>query len=89
MSRHAHQWRGVVTAVLPLGVSACDPVVNVFGSYFPAWVVCMVAGIALTLLLRPLLVALRLESHLGPLVLIYPSLGLLLTMLTWLVFFHT
>ena len=89
MKRRAHPWRGAVTAILPFAVSACDPVVNVFGSYFPAWVVCMAAGVALTVVLRPLLVALRLEPHLGPLILVYPSLGLLLTMLTWLVFFRT
>ena len=89
MTRHPHPGHAALIAGLPLALSACDPVINVFGSYFPAWVVCMVAGVALTLLLRPLLVALRLEPHLGPLLLVYPSLGLLLTMLTWLVFFHT
>ena len=89
MMSHARQARLVALAALPLLVGACDPVVNVFGSYFPAWVVCMVAGVALTVVLRPLLVALRLEPHLGPLLLVYPSLGLLLTMLTWLVFFRT
>jgi len=79
----------IAAAALALAASGCDPVINVFGSFFPAWVVCMVAGTALTLALRPFFVALGLERHLGPLLLVYPSLGLLLTMLTWLVFFRT
>ena len=80
--------RLVLTAGL-VGATGCDPVINVFGSFFPAWVVCLAAGVVLALALRPLLVAARLEPHLGPLVLVYPSLAVLLTMLTWLVFFRT
>jgi hypothetical protein len=81
--------RILVTGALVVGASGCDPVLNVFGSYFPAWVICMVAGVGLAIAVRPLLVATRLEPHLGPLVVVYPSLALLLTMLTWLVFFRT
>ena len=81
--------RAVALALAAIGTAGCDPVINVFGSYFPAWVICMAVGTVLTVALRPLLVAARVERHLGPLLLVYPSLGLLLTMLTWLVFFHT
>jgi len=49
----------------------------------------MAAGLVLTALLRQLFAALRLEPHLGPLLLIYPSLWLLVTMLTWLAFYRT
>jgi hypothetical protein len=76
-------------ALLLAGASGCDPVLNVFGSYFPAWVISMVAGVGLAVAVRPLLAATRLEPHLGPLLVVYPSLALLLTMLTWLVFFRT
>ena len=90
MSAGARRTRCVVTTMaLALIATGCDPVINVFGSFFPAWVVCMVAGTALTIAVRPLFVALGLERHLGPLLLVYPSLGLLLTMLAWLVFFRT
>jgi len=75
--------------VLATGTAGCDPVIDVFGSFFPAWVVCMTVGILLATLARPLLARAGLEPHLGPLVLVYPSLALLLTMLTWLVFFST
>jgi len=76
-------------AALLAAAAGCDPIVNVFGSFFPAWIVCTIAGIGLTLLVRPVLAAVRLEPHLGPLVLVYPSLALLLTMLVWLVFYRT
>jgi hypothetical protein len=76
----------VAVAVLLAG---CDPIVNVFGSFFPAWVISMTAGIALAALARPLLGATGLEPHLGPLLLVYPSLALLLTMLTWLLLFSS
>ena len=69
--------------------AGCDPVIDVFGSFFPAWVVCMTVGVALAALVRPLLARAGLEPHLGPLLLVYPSLAILLTMLTWLLFFST
>jgi hypothetical protein len=78
-----------VVLVIAVGGSGCDPVLNVFGSFFPAWVVCTITGIFLALALRPLFVALRLEAHLGPLAVVYPSLALLLTMLTWLILYRT
>ena len=74
---------------LAAGAAGCDPVVDVFGSFFPAWVVCMTVGVALAVLARPLLARSGLEPHLGSLLLVYPSLALLLTMLTWLVFFSS
>jgi hypothetical protein len=67
----------------------CDPVIDVFGSFFPAWVICLAAGVALTALARQLFALVRLEPHLGPLILIYPSLGLLFTLTVWLLFFRT
>jgi hypothetical protein len=79
----------IVVAVALAATTGCDPVLNVFGSFFPAWVICMIAGVGLALALRPLLAAAGLEPHLGPLLIVYPSLALLLTMLTWLVFFRT
>jgi hypothetical protein len=75
-------------AGLALFASACDPVLNVFGSFFPAWVVCIAAGVALAIAARQPLARLGLEPHLGPPLLVYPSLALLLTLLVWLVLFR-
>jgi hypothetical protein len=78
----------IAAVVIALLATGCDPVLNVFGSFFPAWVICMVIGITLAIAARSLLAIAGLEPHLGPLLLVYPCLGLLLTMATWLVFFH-
>jgi hypothetical protein len=81
-------FRLALAAVLVLG-GGCDPILNVEGSFFPAWMLCIVLGIALTGMARYLFILVRLEPHLGPLILIYPSLALLLTVLTWLALYRS
>jgi hypothetical protein len=76
----------VVASSLAAG---CDPIVSVQGSFFPAWIVCMAASIVVTVLLRQFFVVIRIEPHLGPLLLIYPSLWVLTTLLLWLAFYRT
>ncbi|MEW6270420.1 MAG: YtcA family lipoprotein [Thermodesulfobacteriota bacterium] len=76
-------------ASLPLLAAGCDPVIDLQGTFFPAWLLCMIAGVVLTVALRPVFVRLGLEPYLGPLPLIYTSLAVLLTLGTWLVFFRT
>jgi len=81
-------FRGVTAVAVVLVAAGCDPILNVQGSFFPAWMASMVIGIALTVAARYFFVGVRVEPDLGPLVLIYPSLGLLLTLLTWLVLYR-
>jgi YtcA family len=73
-------------AVLAAG---CDPIVSVQGSFFPSWIVCMAVSGVLTAVLRQLFAGLRLEPHLGSLLIVYPSLWILLTMMMWLTFYRT
>ena len=74
----------VATAVALWG---CDPVFDLEGAFFPAWMLCMLVGIVLAVLLRVVFVRSGLEPHLGPLPLVYSALALLLTLSTWLLFF--
>jgi len=67
-------------ALLAIG---CDPVLNVFGSFFPAWVVCLGLGVVLAIAVRQGLARAGLEPYLGPPLLVYPALGVLLTLLAW------
>jgi CDP-diglyceride synthetase len=87
----ARSWPPRITTSAIAGVIAagCDPIVNIQGSFFPSWTVCMAVGGVLTAGLRQLFAVLRLEPHLGPLPLVYPSLWVLMTMLTWLAFYRT
>ena len=64
------------------------PSVDVLGSFFPIWTVCIAAAIALTIAARWLLVHARLESELGPRVIIYPSMVTLFACGIWLVWFR-
>jgi len=77
------------TGLLPLALLACDPVLDVEGSFFPAWIVCIALGVALSFVAHRIFVATRLHAHLGPPLLVYTCLGLLLTLASWLVLYRT
>jgi hypothetical protein len=64
------------------------PSVDIIGSFFPAWMICLTIAVVLTFAARYLLLRLHLESEVGPLALFYPSLLTLLTSLLWLGFFQ-
>ncbi len=64
------------------------PSVDVIGSFFPAWMVCVTAAIVATFVVRAVLVRVRLESEVGPLALFYPSLVVLLSCGLWLMLYR-
>jgi hypothetical protein len=63
------------------------PSVNILGSFFPAWLICVIAGIALSVVARQVFVATEMAHHVAPAGLVYPSLVCLLTFATWLIVF--
>jgi len=63
------------------------PSVNVLGSFFPAWLICIVLGLVLTIVTRHVLIAIGIASDVGPPALIYPSLAALWIFATWLLLF--
>jgi hypothetical protein len=69
-------------------LAACDPVVNVAGANFPAWLLCAIAGATLSAFFRPVFAACGIEPYLGPRLLIYPCLAILLACLIYLCFFN-
>jgi hypothetical protein len=75
-------------ATATLAVSACDPVVNIAGANFPAWLLCAIVGAVLAAMFRPVFSASGIEPHLGPLLVIYPCLALLLGCAIYLIFFN-
>lgn len=66
----------------------CDPVVNVYGSFFPAWLICLLLGVAIAAILRLVFAWTELEEHMAPLLLVYPSLAVLMASLSWLLLFR-
>jgi YtcA family len=69
--------------------AGCDPIVNIGGTFFPGWTVAILIGSALTAVIRYIFVFTRLEPHIGPLALIYTSLGLLLSVVSWLILYRS
>ena len=70
-------------------MKAHSPTLDVLGSYFPAWMVCIILGLALTFISRQLLIGLKLNVHLRPAGLVYVCMMILWTMAVWLVCFKT
>ena len=81
--------RCAILIVSCLTIAGCDPVVEIFGSFFPAWLICLFGGVALTVLSRELLAHIRIEPHLGPLFIVYPCLGIVFTLVFWLIFYRS
>jgi len=78
----------VIAASVPLCGCERVPSVNVLGAYFPSWMLCIIVGIALTLVGRRVLAAAGLEPWIGPRGLVYPALALAFTLGTWVTFFR-
>src|SRR5215475_7635617 len=57
---------GVLAVVSAVGLSGCDPVLNIAGAHFPAWLLCALTGALGAALTRLLFLALRLEAYLWP-----------------------
>jgi hypothetical protein len=64
------------------------PAINIMGSFFPAWMICLTAGVVLAFVVRSVLLRCRLETEVGPLALFYPCVVVLATCLLWLIFFR-
>ena len=81
---------GPTCLVLAMLLTGCTraPSVDIIGSFFPAWMICLTIAVVLTFVMRYILVRLHLESEVGPLALFYPSLLTLLTTLLWLSYFR-
>ena len=77
----------VVSTLISTGCNRA-PSVDVLGSFFPVWMVCVIIAVVLVSLLRILMVRLKLEPEVGPLALFYPSAVILFAGLLWLIFFR-
>jgi hypothetical protein len=78
---------GIGVALICSGCARA-PAVDVIGSFFPVWMVCLIVSIVLASLLRLFLLRRQLEPVVEPVALFYPSVVLLLSCLLWLIFFR-
>ena len=86
----------IITLLLLIGalifvvrpVSHRSPTIDILGSYFPAWMICIVSGLTLTLVSRWIVRAYHLEAYASPPPLIYTCLTIIYTFVTWIVFYQ-
>jgi hypothetical protein len=64
------------------------PAINILGSFFPAWMICLTIGVVLAFVVRFILLRYRLETEVGPLALFYACVVVLSTCLLWLILFR-
>ena len=62
--------------------------VDILGSYFPAWMVCILSGLSLTLIAHWIIQVLNLSPYVGPAPLIYSCLMIIFTFATWILFYQ-
>ena len=82
--------RHAVVIALCAALGGCQrvPSINVLGAFFPSWMLCAIVGIALTLVVRWVLIAAGADGELGPRGVVYPALALALGLGAWLVLFR-
>ena len=87
MSRSGQFVKRGLAALAPLLLASCSraPSIEILGSYFPAWLICITLAILLTFLARWLL--LRLQIPVVPPILVYPCITAMFTFALWLVFY--
>ena len=69
------------------GLAGCNsaPSQNILGSYFPSWMICALAGLGATVVVRQLLVATGLDNTLPAPLVVYLALTATFAFAIWLV----
>ena len=65
-----------------------SPTIDILGSYFPSWMICIASGMTLTLVAHWIIQARNWKDYVGPGPLIYPCLWLIFTFATWILFYQ-
>jgi hypothetical protein len=65
------------------------PSINVLGSFFPGWMLCMVLGLIGTVVFRQVCIKTNIEPHLFLRQLVYFCLWGLITLSSWLLLFRS
>ena len=77
----------LLPAIFLLGGCDHSPTVDVLGSYFPSWMLCIIIGIFSTLIVRLLLIGFGIHAHLRLKSLVFSCTAIFFTVAVWLGFF--
>ena len=77
-------------AIAAILMSGCvnAPSIGVLGAYFPDWLFCIVAGVALAVIIYLVLKRLRADHMMQPAAVVYPTLVTFLALAVWLLLFQ-
>jgi hypothetical protein len=87
MMKSALVMNSIVICLICSGCSRA-PSISIIGSFFPVWMICLLVGVVAAFIVRVLLLRLRLENHVGPLWLFYPSSVALCACAMWEIFYR-
>jgi hypothetical protein len=81
--------RVLLALLLPLSLSACDhaPSRDIFGSFFPAWMLCALGGIVAAVAVYRLALKSGIDAFIPAKLIVYAGLAASLTFLLWLWWF--
>jgi hypothetical protein len=76
-------------ALLATALTGCSrtPSFNILGSFFPSWLICLVAGILLAAISNRIFARLALDKEILWPVVVYPCLALFFACALWLILF--
>ena len=81
-----------ILALLTVGLSCAGcsgaPAIDVLGSFFPAWMVCIIVAVVLVFVLRYFLLKYHMETEVGHLAIFYPCAAVFLACGLWLLLFR-
>ena len=75
----------LLAACMILAGCAGSPTQNVFGSFFPSWMVCALAGLVFAAVMHRVFAAIGIDQALPAPLLVYLSLAVAFTFATWLI----
>jgi hypothetical protein len=87
--RHRRDPLGWWRIAIALPVAACNsaPTMDLFGSFFPAWMLCAAVGIVAAIIIRQILAVAGITDYVVAPLLTYAGLAVSATLLTWLLWF--
>jgi hypothetical protein len=82
--------RVVTLVAVAFWVCGCAraPSFNILGSFFPAWLLCIIVGSVVAAAFYGLFVRLQLEAEIRPGIVVYPCLAFFCAFSLWLIFFR-
>ena len=86
---YLQRWSILPSALLTIEIAGCrrSPTFNILGSFFPSWLICLFAGIILSVIANRIFARFDLEKEILWPIVVYPCLALLFTSIFWLIIF--